>query len=244
MVDQTPTLHISALGPPKVRLGDNLVTFPTRKTLALLIYLAIEAGLHPREHLAALLWPEANPERSYASLRNTLSHLHASLRQASSEAKTSYLLVTHHALGLNPDANIDFDLEKVAHAYEQARADRASRMLPEGSGSLPLLQAAAACQQGDFLAGFSLDDAPGFDGWATIQREVWHRRLGLILDRLSEIQYARGEVFQRHRDCLALDCPGCAERNCLSPQDASSLCGRRTRPSAGNFCSLPGCVSN
>ena len=134
--------------------------------------------------------------------------LHASLRQASGEAKTPYLLVTHHALGLDPDANIDFDLEKVAHAYEQARADRASRMLPEGSGSLPLLQAAAACQHGDFLAGFSLDDAPGFDDWATIQREVWHRRLGLILDRLSEIQYARGEfssVTETASHWIALD---------------------------------------
>ena len=32
-----------------MRLGENLVTFPTRKTLALLIYLAIEAGPQPRE---------------------------------------------------------------------------------------------------------------------------------------------------------------------------------------------------
>ena len=31
MADQTPTLHIYALGPPKVRLGENLVTFSTRK---------------------------------------------------------------------------------------------------------------------------------------------------------------------------------------------------------------------
>jgi predicted ATPase len=52
---------------------------------------------------------------------------------------------------------------------------------------------AAACKRGDFLAGFSLGDAPDFDDWVALQREVWHRRLGLILDRLSEIQFARGE---------------------------------------------------
>jgi DNA-binding SARP family transcriptional activator len=193
MADQTPTLHICALGPPRVRLGDNLVTFPTRKTLALLIYLAIEAGLQPREHLAALLWPEASPERSHASLRNTLSRLHASLRQVRGGAQTPYLSVTHHALGLNPDARIDLDLHTIERAYGLARADRSSRMLPDGSASLPLLQSAAACQRGDFLAGFSLGDAPGFDDWAALQREVWHRRLGLVLDRLSEIQFARGE---------------------------------------------------
>ena len=44
MADQAIPLHLYALGPPEVRLGENLVTFPTRKTLALLIYLAIESG--------------------------------------------------------------------------------------------------------------------------------------------------------------------------------------------------------
>src|SRR4030042_2521157 len=193
MADKLLPLHLYALGPPEVRLGENLVTFPTRKTLALLIYLAIESGLQPREHLAALLWPEANSERSHGSLRNTLDHLQTALRQASGQAQTSYLSVTHNSLSLNPDAGIDFDLHTVERAYIQARADRSSRTLPEGSASLPLLQSAAACQRGDFLAGFSLSDAPGFDDWTTIQREIWHRRMGLILDRLSEIQFAHGE---------------------------------------------------
>ncbi len=176
-----------------MRLGENLVTFPTRKTLALLIYLAIESRPQPREALATLLWPEASPERSHASLRNTLDHLHTALRQASGQAQTSYLSVTHNSLSLNPDADIDFDLRTVERAYALARAERSSRTVPEGSGSLPLLQSAAACQRGDFLAGFSLGDAPDFDDWAAIQREVWHRRLGLILDRLSEIQFAQGD---------------------------------------------------
>jgi DNA-binding SARP family transcriptional activator len=191
MADQTPVLHILALGPPEVHLGEHLVTFPTRKTLALLVYLAIE-GIQPPEHLATLLWPESSPERSHANLRNTLSHLQTALRQADAQS-SPYLSTAHHALGLNPDAEIDFDLNTIERAYSLVRADRSSRMLPEGSASLPILQSAAACQRGDFLAGFSLGDAPGFDDWAAIQREVWHRQLGLILDRLSEIQFARGE---------------------------------------------------
>ncbi len=193
MADPTLTLHILALGPPEVRLGEYLVTFPTRKTLALLIYLAIEAGLQPREHLAALLWPEGSPERSHASLRNTLCHLQTALRRASGESQTPYLSVTHNSLALNPDADINFDLQTVERAYSLARSDRSSRSLPDGLAGLPLLLSAAACQRGDFLAGFSLGDAPGFDDWAASQREVWHRRLRLILDRLSEIQFARGE---------------------------------------------------
>jgi DNA-binding SARP family transcriptional activator len=193
MADKGLPLHLYALGPPEVRLGENLVTFPTRKTLALLIYLAIESGPQPREALATLLWPEANPERSHASLRNTLDHLQTALRQASGQAQTSYLFATHNSLNLDPEANIDFDLRMVERAYMLARADRSSRTLPDGSVSLPLLLSAAACLRGDFLAGFSLGDAPDFDDWAAIQREIWHRRMGLILDRLSEIQFARGE---------------------------------------------------
>jgi DNA-binding SARP family transcriptional activator len=92
-------LHLHLLGPPEVRLGETPLTFPTRKTLALLIYLALEGGLQPREHLATLLWPESNPERSYASLRNTLGHLQTVLRQASGQAQTTHLLVTHQTLG-------------------------------------------------------------------------------------------------------------------------------------------------
>jgi DNA-binding SARP family transcriptional activator len=193
MTDQAIPLHLYALGPPEIRLGENLVTFPTRKTLALLIYLAIESGSQPREALSTLLWPEASPERSHASLRNTLDHLQTALRQASGQAQPSYLSITHNSLSLNPDANIDFDLRTVERAYLLARADRSSRTLPEGTASLPLLQSAAACQRGDFLAGFSLGDAPDFDDWVAIQREIWHRRMGLTLDRLSEIQFAHGE---------------------------------------------------
>jgi len=193
MADQVLPLHLYTLGPPEVRLGENLVIFPTRKTLALLIYLAIESGAQPREALATLLWPEASPERSHASLRNTLDHLQTALRQASGQTQNSYLSVTHNSLSLNPEADIDFDLRTLERAYALARAERSSRTLPEGSASLPLLQSAAACLRGDFLAGFSLGDAPDFDDWAAIQREVWHRRLGLILDRLSEIQFANGE---------------------------------------------------
>ena len=133
MANPTRVLQIFALGPPKVSLGEHLVTFPTRKTLALLIYLATEGGMQLREHLAALLWPEASPERSRANLRNTLGHLQTALRQASGETQTSYLSVAHSELGLNPDAEIDFDLHTVERAYELARADRSSRKPPEGS---------------------------------------------------------------------------------------------------------------
>src|SRR5436190_16388808 len=104
-------LHLHLLGSPEVYVGDSPLTFPTRKALALLIYLAVEVNEQPREHLATLLWPEADPKRSLASLRNTLGHLKSALRRAGDEAETSYLSVTHTALALNPDADIQLDLQ-------------------------------------------------------------------------------------------------------------------------------------
>jgi DNA-binding SARP family transcriptional activator len=193
MVSHEAQLSLQLLGHPVVRVGKSVLVFPTRKTLALLVYLALETGLQPREHLAALLYPESNPERSHASLRNTLGRLQTALRQASGQAQPAYLSVTHDTLALNPDTHIDLDLQTVECAYALARADRASRSPPEGSASLPALQAAVACQRGDFLAGFSLSDAPAFDDWAATQGEGWRRRLGLVLDRLAEIQFASGE---------------------------------------------------
>src|SRR6185503_18086464 len=119
-------------------------------------------------------------------------HLQSTLRPTRRQS-IPFLSVTHTALALNPNAPILLDLHTVERAYAQARADRSSRTPPEGSASWPLLQAAAASHRGDFLSGFSLGDAPAFDDWVALQREVWRRRLGLILDRLSEIQFAGGE---------------------------------------------------
>jgi len=189
----TSPLHLALLGAPEARVGKRALKFPTRKTLALLAYLAAEPGEQQRDHLAALLWPDASAARSHASLRNTLGHLQAALRQASGRAQTNYVTVTYGALALNPEAELDLDLQTVERAYNLARADRSGRAAPEGSASWPMLQAAAGFYRGDFLEGFSLGDAPGFDDWVGVQREVWRRRLGLILDRLAEIQFASGE---------------------------------------------------
>lgn len=59
-----------------------------------------------------------------------------------------------------------------------------------------VMQAALTANRGDFLAGFSLPDAPDFDDWATLQRELWHRRFDGIYDRLSQHQLEQGAYTQ------------------------------------------------
>ncbi len=51
-------LTIRLLGIPEICVGEQLLSFRTRKVLALLVYLAVEKGMHSRESLMALLWPE------------------------------------------------------------------------------------------------------------------------------------------------------------------------------------------
>jgi DNA-binding SARP family transcriptional activator len=65
MADHAFQLQQLLLGSLEARLAGSPLVFPTRKTLALLTYLALAEGPQPREHLAAPPWPDASPERSH-----------------------------------------------------------------------------------------------------------------------------------------------------------------------------------
>src|SRR5438270_2390504 len=68
-------LQLSLLGTPVVKHGECTLTFSTRKALALLVYLAVEGGTHPRKTLSEAFWPELDAEHGRAALRATLLEL-------------------------------------------------------------------------------------------------------------------------------------------------------------------------
>ena len=181
-------LELRLLGPPEVRADGDLLDFATRKTLALLAYLALEEGMQRRERLAALFWPESDVSRGRANVRNTLNYLRNSLPQTAS-GDTPHLLIERDTLGFNTDADYSLDLDTVAVA-----ADLVARRAGDGEDEASALQAALDCYRGDFLQGFSLDDAPEFDQWATLERERWHRRIDAIFDRLAALHFNRGRL--------------------------------------------------
>jgi DNA-binding SARP family transcriptional activator len=160
--------------------------FPTRKAEALLIYLVVEGGLHAREHLIALFWPESDARRGRAALRNTLVRLREALAPAwSGEGPPGTLITEGDRLGFEPGAGLALDL---------AALDEALLALRSGTAApAALLPVRDACR-GDFLDGFSLDDAPSFDDWASAQRERWHQRLAAFFDQLSELQTKTGDL--------------------------------------------------
>src|SRR5256885_10423326 len=74
-------LILRLFGTPEVSHAEQPLTFQTRKVLALLAYLAVEQGVHSRDKITALLWPESDEERGKASLRRALAYLRESLQE-------------------------------------------------------------------------------------------------------------------------------------------------------------------
>lgn len=72
-------LQLEVLGYPQVRRDAQVVGFKTRKTLALLLYLALEPGWHSRDKLAELLWPDTDQEGARGSLRKSLTMMRQAL---------------------------------------------------------------------------------------------------------------------------------------------------------------------
>lgn len=170
-------LRLSLLGSPEVRCGGQTLTFPTRKALALLIYLAVEGGTHSREKLTALLWPESDAPRGRGSLRTALAFLRRAFDDAPTATGQPHLLIEPDTLGFNFNSDFELDLHLVTAALKT-----------QAAGSL---QAAADLYRGSFLEGFSLPDASAFDEWATFQREHWRHQINTVFERLSQWQSQR-----------------------------------------------------
>src|SRR5712664_3598104 len=115
-------LHLAVLGPPEVVHEGSRLTFALRKAQALLLYLAVEGGMHSRSKLAAFLWPDSEPHAARTGLRTTLTLLRGLLADSDvSSSQHSHLLNEHELLGLNPHTPLELDLDVVQQAYQALR---------------------------------------------------------------------------------------------------------------------------
>jgi DNA-binding SARP family transcriptional activator len=189
------TLRIALLGAPEVEHDDCRLMFSERKALALLAYLAAEGGVHKRQRLSRLLWPESDMAHGRAALRITLLHLRHMLEEAPYE-RESHLLITHNALGLDMTSGIDLDL----HALEIAWKVVSSLPAPEAVQAearrslITQLQCAADLYRGAFLQDFTLRDTLDFDNWVGMQQGYYYQRIELVFDWLSRLLKAQGEL--------------------------------------------------
>ncbi len=190
-------LCFTLLGPPQVRHGDQVLLFSTRKELALLIYLAVEGGVHSRKKLSEQFWPEGDAGHGRAALRITLLHLRHMLGEGAGVFPVPHLFIKRDTLGLDLTSAIELDLHILLEACTSARASTGTTLtMPEVARRrlLAQLQRATGLPRGEFLEGFSLRDAPAFDDWVRFQREYWHLRTNEVFDRLSQMQFEAGEL--------------------------------------------------
>src|SRR5207248_4945903 len=157
-------LRLNVLGPPEIFHEGSRLTFALRKAQALLVYLAVEGGMHSRSKLAALLWPDSEPTDARKTLRNALTLLRNLLADAgTSPAHPGHLLAEQDLLGLNPQAPLELDLEVVQQAWKQARLFSTFPSEEQRASLVAQVQQALFLVRGPFLDGFWLREEVPFD---------------------------------------------------------------------------------
>jgi DNA-binding SARP family transcriptional activator len=189
-------LQLSLFGVPVVKHGEHTLTFSTRKALALLVYLAVEGGLHTRKTLSESFWPELDAEHGRAALRATLFELRKLLERSHGPGEQAHLLAERDTLGLNQDRSLLLDL-RLVEAVSKQIGRRGALLAGEGDGArLSQLEQATRLVRGPFLAGFTLRDSQFFDDWTRQQREYWRLRMHQLFDALSRLYERAGDVEQ------------------------------------------------
>ncbi len=192
------TLKMALLGPPEVGHRDHRLTFPDRKVLALLAYLAAEGGVHERQKLTRLLWPESDMAHGRTALRIALLHVRHILEEEASPERDSHLRITHGTLGLDLASGIDLDLHALETAWKLVRVLPAPEKV-QGEVRRTLivrLQHAAALYRGGFLQDFTVRNTLDFDNWVCMQQGYCYQRIEQVFDWLSQLQSAEGALEQ------------------------------------------------
>lgn len=189
-----PQLSLQLLGPCVVTVDGAPLAVDRAKALALLVYLALEPGPQPRDLLATLLWPGYDQSYARGNLRRTLSILH----KATGEA---WIASDRYGVSLLRHGGLRVDVDEFLHLLAAA-VDAAAQ---NGTGQL---QQAVSLYRDDFLAGFTLPDAPEWDEWQRVQTERLRERFLAALDRLAE-QNEAASAWEAALDCarrrLSLD---------------------------------------
>jgi DNA-binding SARP family transcriptional activator/pimeloyl-ACP methyl ester carboxylesterase len=177
------TLHLSLLGVPRLERDAETLPLQRRKTLAILAYLAVTGHPHSREALATLFWPEHDQSSALANLRRELSRIKEALGKQALEADRLQV-------SLSPRLGLWLDVT----AFQAQVKETPGQVYTDES--LEALKSAVDIYQGDFMAGFTLPDAPRFDEWQFFQAEELRRSLADALRCLIEAHTAKEEYAQ------------------------------------------------
>src|SRR4051794_34554482 len=168
-------LSMRLLGAFQATLDDVAVRgFDSDKTRALLAFLVLEAERpHRRESLAALLWPNVLDASARRSLSQALFNLRQILGDSSATGAPPFLLVGRDSIQFNGASAYSLDVDRF--------------LALQSGAAVESLTQAAALYGGDFLQGFIVTDADGFDEWVVVQRERLHRCAMAALEKLASL---------------------------------------------------------
>jgi DNA-binding SARP family transcriptional activator len=156
---------------------------PSKKTRALLAYLAVTARAHSRNRLCAIFW--AVPDDPRAGLRWSLSRL----RPLVDEPDCRRIVADRNNVGL--------DLSLVTVDFLSLRS--AARHGIDAISSDALRQATEALE-GDFLEGLDLPDCQEFQSWCTAEREETRRlRVRLLSELVTRLEDVPEEALRYAR---------------------------------------------
>jgi steroid delta-isomerase-like uncharacterized protein len=152
-------LHVSVLGNLAVlRHGTRMQLPQSKKTRALLAFLAVTARPHSRDRLCAMFWPV--PDDPRAALRWSLSRL----RPLVDEHDCRRIVADRQNVGLDL-SRTTVDILSLRSAYRNGL----------DSISTDALRQVTEALEGDFLEGLDLPDCQEFQSWCTGEREETRR---------------------------------------------------------------------
>jgi TolB-like protein/DNA-binding SARP family transcriptional activator len=140
------------------------------KRLAVVMYLATASprGFHRRDTLLPLFWPELDEPHARNALNQTLHHIRRSLGSSALQSRGA------DEIGLDEDA-----VRCDAVAFDEAmRSDQ--------------FEKAVELYQGDFLTGFHIDDAAGFELWLQNERDQRKRQAVRAAIALASAEESKG----------------------------------------------------
>ncbi|TFL11240.1 hypothetical protein CSC67_16955 [Pusillimonas caeni] len=188
-----PRLSICLLGEARLVRDD----LPWRgklydKVIALLAYLVVESNRsHPREQLAALLWPALPAEAARTNLRQTLYYL----RQLFGAESDELLHASRETVRFSySPRHCWVDVKTLTEQAPTCRDCPTTPASPPCERCLARIKARADAYQGEFLAGLSLSDAPDFDVWLDAQRHSLRGHAFSCAERLRNAYEAKGRL--------------------------------------------------
>ena len=187
-------LTLQVLG--RMELAQDGVTLPlpqSKKTRALLAYLAVTGRAHSRDKLCEMFWDL--PDDPRGSLRWSLSKL----RTLVNDERRERLDADRESVSLDC-RDIDVDLLRIRQSIDED-FDGAPQ---------PVLTAALKAFRGPFLDGIELDRCPAFQSWMVADREqarILHARtLFQLANRLGESRPQEALAYMRRMIEVEPDC--------------------------------------